>query len=75
MADTLDKVGVLSKRRALLDKYRPLIAPTLGGYPAVICGTRNDFATVATINGPALSAEFSWEAVERIMANGGRFKV
>ena len=64
----------LAKRRALLAKYRPILAPTLDGYPALVCGVVNDFATVATINGPALRAEFAWSTVERILAAGGKFK-
>jgi hypothetical protein len=61
-------------KRALLAKYRATVAPTLDGYPAVICGTKNGFATVATINGLALRADYSWLTVARILANGGAFK-
>jgi hypothetical protein len=56
-------------------KYELIAARvTLDGKPAKISGTRQQFATVATIdpNGPAV--EFSWPAVARIVATGGKFK-
>lgn len=45
---------------------------TLNGNRAKIGGTRNDFATVTDIT-TRLSAEWSWDAVARVVANGGRF--
>ena len=63
----------LAERRALLDRYRVTVAPTLDGYAALISGTANAFATVATINGPAIRAEFSWQATARILERGGKF--
>lgn len=46
---------------------------TLNGLRARVSGVRNPFATVTQF-GTGLSAEWSWEAVERIIANGGKFK-
>lgn len=46
---------------------------TLNGERAKISGVRNRFATVTQMRS-RLSCEFSWEAVERIIANGGRFQ-
>jgi hypothetical protein len=46
---------------------------TLDGKPAVISGYRNSFAKVTQLS-TGLSAEWSWEAVERIVAKGGKFK-
>ena len=59
-------------------------AVTLNNRPAVICGARNEFATVACLpdmsrkplqlpRKPDLREEFSWEAIARIVANGGHF--
>lgn len=61
-------------RYALLARYRPTVAPTLDGYPAIISGCKNDFATVATINGPAIRADFAWTTIAHILASGGAFK-
>lgn len=48
--------------------------PTLNGRPAVVTGFGSRFATVSdTLTG--LSAEWSWETVERVMSNRfGAFK-
>ena len=64
-----------SKRRDMLAGHRATVIPTLNGYPAVVCGLKNDFATVATINGPAMNAEFAWSTVERVLQSGGQFKI
>ena len=64
----------VAARRALLDKYRAAIAPTLDGYPALVFGVKEDFASVATINGPALCAKFAWSTVKRVLENGGFFR-
>ena len=45
----------------------------LDGKPATIKGRLNKFATVAQIES-ALSCEFSWPAVKRILNKGGNFK-
>jgi hypothetical protein len=45
---------------------------TLDGVKAVICGVRNDYATVKALPNGA-GYEWSWQAVGRIMANGGAF--
>ena len=48
---------------------------TLNNKPAIICGRLNDFATVAVLQGEE-HAEFSWEAVDRIIKNNkGEFKI
>lgn len=45
---------------------------TLNGVRARVSGIQNPFATVTQF-GTGLSAEWSWEAVERIISNGGKF--
>ena len=47
---------------------------TLDGHPAKITGRLLPFAIVGTHFG-GLAAEYSWEAVVRIMAKGGDFKL
>lgn len=47
---------------------------TLDGFPAHVGGARHDFATIGTINGPTIRAEFAWSTVARVMDNGGAFK-
>lgn len=46
---------------------------TLNGKPARVSGASKPFATV-TDTATGLSAEWSWEAVERIVNRGGRFQ-
>jgi hypothetical protein len=46
---------------------------TLNGEPAKIAGIYRKFPKVTQIKS-GLSAEWSWEAVERIVAKGGNFK-
>jgi hypothetical protein len=46
---------------------------TLDGEPAMVCGYRNDFATVCQLRGP-LRLEWAWETVARIISNGGDFR-
>lgn len=58
----------LEARRALCEAK-----VTLNGKRAKIMGARKQFATVAQFD-TGLSAEWSWEAVARIVANGGNFK-
>lgn len=50
------------------------IAVTLNGQPAQIVGVKNDVATVRTIDPNGPSFEWSWQAVERVVKNGGNFK-
>lgn len=45
---------------------------TLNGQQATIGGVRKPFAVVTQL-GTGLSAEWSWEAVERIVNRGGAF--
>jgi hypothetical protein len=45
---------------------------TLNGVPARIGGARRPFATVTQVD-TGLGAEWSWEAVERIVTSTGRF--
>lgn len=47
---------------------------TLNGKPAKISGARMQFATVATLDSSGTAVEFSWPAVARIVAAGGKFK-
>lgn len=58
----------LDERRKLCDAH-----VTLNGNPAIVCGTHNDFATVATLPNGA-RYEYAWATVARIVANGGAFK-
>lgn len=44
----------------------------LNGEPAVICGFRCKFATVAQVP-DGLAYEWNWDAVGRVVAAGGRF--
>lgn len=45
---------------------------TLNGNPAAVGGATRDFAIV-TDKTTRLSAEWSWEAVQRVINNGGAF--
>lgn len=45
---------------------------TLDGQPAVICGWKNDFATIVTLDNK-LRGEWTWAAVNRIMERDGSF--
>ena len=64
------------KKQDIIDKYAGKYAGlscTLDGKTAKILGRLNKFATIAeSLDGPAY--EWSWQAVERIMTEGGRFK-
>jgi hypothetical protein len=46
---------------------------TLNGKPARISGYRRRFATV-TQSSSGLSAEWSWQAVQRVVSKGGHFE-
>lgn len=46
---------------------------TLRGVPAILAGSKYDYATVITIDG-LCRAEYSWDAVRRIMTKGGNFQ-
>ena len=46
---------------------------TLDGHPAKIIGWKNDFATVARLDGKA-EFDWAWETVDRIMENNRDFK-
>lgn len=52
----------------------PRDSVTLDGKPALIGGFINDCLTVLTMTTPRISADFSWEAVARIIVKGGAFK-
>ena len=58
-----------------IDERRKLIVATvtLNGKPAKISGVYNDVATVWLIESPAVSADFGWSTVGRIVAHGGDF--
>lgn len=58
----------LARRRELTQ-----MVVTLNGEKARIGGAKLPFAVVTQIKS-GLSAEWSWEAVERIVSNGGDFK-
>lgn len=46
---------------------------TLNGKKAVLSGVRSQFAKV-TQSSTGLSAEWSWEAAQRVIQKGGRFE-
>lgn len=46
---------------------------TLDGSPAIVRGAFQPFAIVALANGKGGDVQFSWQAVARIMSNGGNF--
>ena len=46
---------------------------TLDGRPAKITGRLNPFATVASLDPSYPAAEFSWEAVNRVMWTDAKF--
>ena len=48
---------------------------TLDGRPAVVQGFRMNFAQVRTTMPPYISGEWAWDTVERIISNGGAFKL
>ncbi len=73
------KLGVLkpgkatdAERRAIADRFTGFRC-TLDGKPAIVCGRLNRFATIATLDG-ALSVEFCWETVNRVMYGTMEFK-
>ena len=72
-----DIAWMTARERNQLDQRRELCqtrTATLDGWPAVISGALNDFATVATLGGSGHACEFAWPTVARIVANGGAFK-
>ena len=59
------------EKRAIIN-HATRMGITLNGKPATICGARLRFAVVAqTPLGE--SYEWSWDAVERILSQGGEF--
>jgi len=46
---------------------------TLNGKPAKIIGKKEKFPQVVELHGP-LAVTFSWETIQRVIANGGHFK-
>ena len=50
------------------------IGITLDGRHARLIGRMLPYGIIATTEKPALTAEFSWTAIERIINNGGAFK-
>lgn len=61
--------GVPTERRRELCQERV----TLDGQPATISGYRQPYATVRILTGAQYGHQWSWEAVERIVAKGGEF--
>jgi hypothetical protein len=58
-------------KQLLVNKAR-INGCTLNGKRAIVSGVRNNFATVWVQGGA--SFDWSWNAVERILNNGGNFK-
>ena len=55
-------------------KYDLVATPvTLDGKKAAIRGALNAYATVVAVDRSGAAAQFSWSAVARVVANGGRF--
>jgi hypothetical protein len=46
---------------------------TLDGQPAAMAGARNTFGVVRLLSGKGGDVEYSWPAIERVLANGGAF--
>lgn len=46
---------------------------TLRGVPAILAGSKYDYATIITMDG-LYRAEYSWDTVRRIMTKGGKFQ-
>lgn len=46
---------------------------TLDGQPAAMAGARNTFGVVRLLSGKGGDVEYSWSAIERVLANGGAF--
>ena len=65
------QVGLNLRLKA--DKYG-CVDVTLDGQPAKIIGFAMRFATIVTIDPHGPHFEWSWEAVDRIVAAGGAFK-
>lgn len=61
----------LSRRRELVEQARGVA--TINGHRASLGGARRGFAVVTDLE-TGLSAEWSWDAVERILSKGGEFK-
>ena len=66
----------MESRIALFNRLAemPTGSVTLDGRPAIIAGMLAPFATVSTLGRPFASAQFSWQAVERIAVKGGQFQ-
>lgn len=46
---------------------------TLDGQPAAMAGAREAFGVVRLLSGKGGDVEYSWAAIERILAKGGHF--
>lgn len=46
---------------------------TLDGHPAAMAGAREAFGVVRMLSGKGGDVEYSWAAIERILAKGGAF--
>ena len=56
----------------LIDKANAM-GVTLDGQPAAMAGARNTYGVVRLLSGKGGDVEYSWPAVERILAKGGAF--
>ena len=63
----------MSARPEVLELIQSSPKPTLNGERAHIGGFKNAHATVTSIKS-GVSFEWSWEAVERILRAGGKFR-
>ena len=71
IACELDRqAGLNARLRA--EKYSG-VKVTLNGEPAKIVGFAMRFATIATLDPRGAHFEWSWDAVNRIVENGGAF--
>ncbi len=68
------RAAQMEARIAMLNRCAAGAPVSLNGKPALICGILNDFARVCQVGAPYVGADFSWAAVERVMAKGGEFK-
>jgi hypothetical protein len=56
----------------LIDKANQM-GVTLDGQPAAMAGARATYGVVRLLSGKGGDVEYSWPAIERILAKGGAF--
>jgi len=59
-------------RFVLVDKANQM-GITLDGQPAAMAGARTKYGVVRLLSGKGGDVEYSWPAIERVLAKGGAF--